>query len=154
MAWLVLLGVISLPVIEIALFVKSAQVIGVVPTVAVAVAAGMGGIVLLRRQGVGVLWRAQAQLARGELPVAEAFDGLCLAMAGLMLVLPGFVTDVIGVLLLLPPVRAGLRWMLGRRFRAAMPGRGKADGGRVIEVEYHLVRDRDDDGRGGGGGRN
>jgi len=142
MAWLILLGIVALPVIEIALFVKSAEAIGVLATVAVAFLAVSAGITILRLQGLAILWRARAQLARGEAPLDEAFDGLCLAAAGFLLVLPGFLTDAMAILLLLPPVRGLLKLWLGRHFRAvtvAAPPRPPGGGGGVIETDYKVI---------------
>jgi UPF0716 protein FxsA len=146
MAWLILLGLIALPVVEIALFIKASEAIGVVGTVAVAVLAGLGGIALLQRQGVTTLWRARQQLARGEMPVAEVFDGLCLALAGVLLVLPGLLTDAIGLVLLLPPVRVGLFLWLGRHLETSVvAGTGRrGPGATVIDVDYRVVPPRDD----------
>ncbi len=149
MAWLFVLGVIALPVVEIALFVRSAEAIGVLPTVAAAVLAGIAGIALLQRQGLAILLLARTQLARGELPLNAGFDALCLTLAGVLLILPGFLTDALALLLLLPPVRAGLRLWLGRRFRAVVVGDpGPRPPGRappVIEADYHVVEDDDGD---------
>ncbi|MGE5548133.1 MAG: FxsA family protein [Solirubrobacterales bacterium] len=141
MPWLIVLSLIALPVIEIALFVKSSQWIGVLPTIVLAIAAGMAGIALVRRQGFETMMRAQDQLRRGEFPVAEAFDGLCLAMAGALLVLPGFFSDIVALILLLPPVRALLRAWLSGHLRAVTPSQPGAPSGRppVIEAEYHVV---------------
>ncbi len=142
MAWLVVLGVIALPVIEFALFVQSSQMIGLVPTVALALAAGIAGLALLRRQGLAILFQARAQLARGRMPVEAGFDALCLAVAGVLLVLPGFLTDALALLLLLPPVRQVLRlWLAHRVHGTAAAGPRPRDAGRppVIEAEYHVV---------------
>jgi UPF0716 protein FxsA len=152
MAWLVILTVIAVPVIEIALFVQSAHWIGVLPTIVLALAAGVAGIALVRAQGLMTMGRVQAQLNRGEMPVAEMFDGLCLAVAGGLLVLPGFMTDILAILLLLPPVRAGLRLWLARRVVVVPPD--AAPGPTVIDGEFTVVEDvpppprlRDDDSR-------
>ncbi len=146
MGWLVLLGLIALPVIEIALFIKSAEAIGVLATVVVAVLAGIGGIALLQRQGLSTIWRAREMMARGETPVAEVFDGLCLGLAGLLLVLPGFLTDAVALLLLLPPVRALLwRWLGGRLTNASADGGGRRASPTVIETEYRVVRPDQDE---------
>ncbi len=147
MAWLFVLGVIALPVVEIALFVRSAEAIGVLPTVALAVLAGVAGIALLQRQGLTLLLLARRQLAHGELPLDAGFDALCLALAGLLLILPGFLTDAMAILLLLPPVRLALRLWLGRRVRAVVVGqtapRPPGSGPPVIETDYRVV-DEDD----------
>lgn len=144
MAWVVLLAVIAIPVIEIALFIKSAQWVGLLPTIVIAIGAGALGIALVRRQGVELLLRARGQMDRGEMPVGEVFDGICLAIAGVLLVLPGFATDFVAILLLLPPVRAALRlWLSGRvtTVATARPGNPSSAGPQVIEAEYHVVED-------------
>jgi len=136
MAWLILAGIVALPVIEIALFVKSADLIGVMATVALAVLAVTSGGILLRQQGLALLWRARGQLAQGQMPVDEAFDGLCLAVAGFLLILPGFLTDAMALVLLLPPVRRSLRSWLGRAVVTSPPG--------TIDAEYHVIEDAKD----------
>jgi len=143
MAWLVLAAIVALPVVEIALFIKSAQWIGLLSTVIIAIAAGAVGLALVRRQGFDLILRTRAQFERGEVPVAEVFDGLCLAMAGALLVLPGFFTDVVAVVLLLPPVRKLVRALLVARLGQPAPGQPgqPATGPRVIEAEYHVVDD-------------
>jgi UPF0716 protein FxsA len=140
MAWLVLLGLIALPVIEITLFVQSVETIGVLPTLAAAIGAGVIGIRLLRRQGLALLLGMRAQLDRGELPVAEAFDALCLTAAGLLLLLPGFFTDLLALPLLLPPVRALLCRILAARLAAHVVVRRGAPGSPVIDGDWHEVR--------------
>ncbi|CAA7621926.1 FxsA family protein [Magnetospirillum sp. UT-4] len=144
MAWMVLLAVIAVPVIEIALFVKSAQLIGVLPTVLLAVGAGIAGIALVRLQGLGLLWRTRSQLDRGELPMAEVFDAVCLALAGGLLLLPGFLSDVVALALLLPPVRLLLRQWLGSRLVTVQAGGTpqRAPDPPVIEGEYRVVDDK------------
>lgn len=146
MAWMVLLAVIALPVVEIALFIKSAQWVGLLPTIVLAIAAGAVGVAMVRRQGFALLMRARAQMERGEIPVGEAFDGICLALAGLLLLLPGFFTDILAILLLLPPVRAVLRlWLVARLGPVVVAGRpGPARGPEVIEAEYRVVVDDQD----------
>lgn len=142
MAWMVLAAVIALPVVEIALFIKSAQWIGLLPTIVCAIAAGAVGLALVRRQGFELLMRSRAQMERGEMPVAEVFDGLCLAVAGVLLVLPGFFSDILAILLLLPPVRAMLRLALAARLTTARTPDGtprQPAGPQVIETEYRVI---------------
>lgn len=148
MAWVVLLAVIAIPVVEIALFIKSAQWVGLLPTIIIAIGAGALGIALVRRQGVELLLRARSQMDRGEMPVREVFDGICLAVAGVLLVLPGFFTDFVAIALLLPPVRATLRLWLSRHVTTTATmrtgqsqGHGPSAGPQVIEAEYHVVED-------------
>ncbi len=115
MAWLIVVAVITLPVVEIMVWIKAAGIIGGWATIGLSIAAVMIGAAILRRQGVAMLLDARARMEQGEVPLQAVFDGLCLAAAGFLLILPGFVTDALAVLLLLAPVRAGLRrWAQAR----------------------------------------
>ncbi len=105
------LALLLFPLLEIAGFILVGDAIGVGPTLLLIVASAVAGVLLLRSNGVDTLRRAQARMDRGEPPVREAFDGLCLALAGLLLFIPGFLTDLLGLLLFLPPVRG---WLFGR----------------------------------------
>jgi len=136
-AWILIPALIALPVIEIALFIQSARWIGLGPTILLALAAGMEGIALVRSQGLATMGRLQADLRQGTLPVTALFDGLCLAMAGMLLILPGFMTDIAAIALLLPPVRAGLRLWLARRLKPARPD--GTSGPVVIDADYTVV---------------
>lgn len=138
MVWLILAALIAFPVVEITLFIKSAQWMGVVPTILVALAAGAVGLALLRHQGFTLLMRTRSQFELGEMPVGETFDALCLALAGVLLVLPGFFSDILALFLLLPPVRLGLKLWLASRLvqRGNRPPRS---GPQVIETEYHVI---------------
>ena len=98
---LILLAVlIGVPLIEIALFIKIGGWIGLGPTLALIVPSAVIGAWIVRQQGISVMLRAQRQLAEGSLPVLQAFEGLCLAIAGGLLLTPGFLTDALGALLL------------------------------------------------------
>jgi UPF0716 protein FxsA len=145
MGWIVILGVVALPVIEIMLWVKSAALIGAGATILLSVGAVVAGLMLLQRQGLSTLLEARARLDQGEMPVEEAFDGLCLSLAGLLLVLPGFLTDALALILLIPAVRVVLwSWVQqhGTALRPVAPG-GQAGGGGgrpvIIETEYEVV---------------
>src|SRR6478736_1210659 len=99
--------------IEIFVFVQVGQWIGYGWAIVALIAIALFGIWLVKREGLGTWRRAQAQMRAGEIPAGEAVDGALIAGAGLLLIIPGFVTDVIGLLLLLPP----LRWAAQRRTR-------------------------------------
>lgn len=139
MAWLLILALIAVPVIEITLFVQAVDAFGGVATIFLALGAGIAGIALVRAQGMITLGRVQNQLNRGEMPVAELFDGLCLSLAGGLLVLPGFMTDIVALLLLLPPVRAMIRLWLAKRLVVAHPGPAPGPGPAIIDGEYTVV---------------
>jgi UPF0716 protein FxsA len=101
-----LLAFIIVPLAEIAVLIQVGGWIGVAPTLALIVLTAIVGTWMLRHQGFSVLTRAQRQLEQGVMPVAEVFDGLCLLLAGALLLTPGFLTDAAGALLLVPRVRA------------------------------------------------
>ena len=106
-----LLVLIVLPLIEIAGFALVGSLVGVLPTVALVVATTALGAVLLRVQGFGALMRIRATLEAGGAPGREVVHGLMIALAGLLLVIPGFFTDALGLILFLPPARE-LVWRL------------------------------------------
>jgi UPF0716 protein FxsA len=101
-----LLAFIVVPLAEIAVLIQVGGWIGVGPTLALIILSAIVGTWMLRHQGFGVLTRAQRQLEQGVMPVAEVFEGLCLLVAGVLLLTPGFLTDATGALLLVPQVRA------------------------------------------------
>ena len=86
------------PIVEIALFIKVGGLIGVWPTIGIVIATALAGAALLRRQGLATLRSARASLADNRFPIDEVFDGLCLAVAGALLLTPGFFTDAVGLL--------------------------------------------------------
>jgi UPF0716 protein FxsA len=140
-------ALIGVPLLEIALFIKVGGWIGLGPTLALIVLTAVLGIVILRWQGVGVMLRAQRQLAAGSLPVVEVFEGLCLVIAGVLLLIPGFFTDAVGALLLLPPVRRALYRQVRQRIEAHVVDVSgtarRAPAGPTIETEYEEIFDQD-----------
>src|SRR5690606_20721203 len=100
--------VLALPLIEIALFILVGRAIGVLPTLGLVIAAIIVGGFVLRQQGLGVLNRMRTNMQTGTLPGQTLFDGMLLAVAAVLLIIPGFLGDFIAILLLLPPVRAWL----------------------------------------------
>ena len=117
MALVIFLALIGVPVIEIAVFIEIGGRIGLWSTVGLVVLTAVIGTALLRHQGLSTLARARASLDRGKLPMQELLDGVCLLIAGALLLTPGFVTDAVGTLLLVPPLRWPLqvwavRWMM------------------------------------------
>ncbi len=93
------------PVIELALLIKVGSAIGVLPTLLLVIGTALLGSVLLRIAGVATAWRAREKLARGELPEQEVLEGLFIAIGGGLLLLPGFISDILGVLCLIPFIR-------------------------------------------------
>jgi UPF0716 protein FxsA len=104
------LFLLALPFLEIAGFVIVGSQIGVLYTLALVIASGILGAILLRVQGFGIMARIRSELDAGRDqaldPGRELANGVMILLAGLLLLIPGFVTDIIGLLFLLPPVRA------------------------------------------------
>ena len=101
---------LAVPVAEIAVFIQVDSWIGLWPTLGGIVLTAVIGAALVRAQGVAALGRAQAQIQQNKAPVAEIFTAACLLIAGALLLTPGFLTDTVGFLLLIP----GLRERMGR----------------------------------------
>jgi UPF0716 protein FxsA len=107
---------IVIPLIEIAVIIQVGDWLGIVNTIGLLILVSVVGAWLVKRQGLGVLRRIRLQQQAGQVPGAAVFDGALIVVAGALLLFPGFVTDALGLLLLLPPVRAGVRAFLRRRF--------------------------------------
>ena len=131
------------PLIEIALFVVIGGAIGLWWTLLIVIGTGFAGVALLRRLGLSNAARLRGEMARMRDPVGAVGDGILKALAALLLILPGFLTDMLGLLLLLAPVRAALIAAAGRRMtvesmQSDQPAR-RSDGividGEFVEVE-------------------
>lgn len=142
-----LLLFLIVPLVEIYLLIQVGQVIGALPTIALCILTAFVGSALLRQQGLGTLRRAQANLNRGELPALELFEGVAVAVGGVLLLVPGFVTDIAGLVCLIPFTRRLVVGAALRRLRIVygpLPGRSHSDpdGPKTIEGEFER-RDRD-----------
>lgn len=110
MARFFIFGLIALPIIEIAIFIKVGQSIGLLPTLALIIGAALLGGLLLRQQGLSVLTQLRSNVNSGRMPARSIADAMMIGVAALLLVLPGFLSDFVALALLLPPVRG---WMYG-----------------------------------------
>jgi UPF0716 protein FxsA len=117
-----------LPIAELFVIIQVGHVVGLVDTLALLVLISVAGAWLVKREGLSVLRRARAQLDAGFVPGRELIDGSLILLAGALMLTPGFLTDVVGLLLLLPPVRAGLRAAVRRRL------------GRTRSVTWYIER--------------
>lgn len=111
---------IGVPLIEIMLFIKIGGAIGMAMTVLIVVVTALIGSFLLRAQGLATMAEARATMERAELPVDSVIHGIFLLLAGAFLLTPGFLTDAIGFILFVPP----LRLALGRHIVSAVVARG------------------------------
>src|SRR5262245_15972266 len=111
MAILVVLFIV-IPILELYVIIQIGGLIGVWPTLALLLADALLGSLLLRHQGRGAWRRFNAALAERRFPGREVADGLLIAIGGTLLLTPGFITDIAGVVLLIPPTRALVRRLL------------------------------------------
>lgn len=132
-----------IPLIEIALFIQVGGAIGVWPTIGIVLLTAVVGTVMLRRQGLAALRSVQTRLMAGENPGRLLADGAMILVAGVLLLTPGFLTDTIGLLLLVPAVRRWLWDRLAPRLTVVTVQRRPAPrawpGGETVEGEYQEV---------------
>ncbi len=104
---------IGIPLIEIYLFIQVGGAIGALATVALVVVTALVGVALLRAQGLQTMAKFQQRVAQGEMPADTMLEGAALLFGGALLLTPGFLTDAIGFLCLLPVTRRPLvRWLI------------------------------------------
>jgi UPF0716 protein FxsA len=96
---------IAVPIAEISIFIRVGEQFGLWPTLAIVILTALLGTALLRYQGLRTWNRVQESLQRGEVPVGEVFTGLCLLVAGALLLTPGFLTDAMGFALFVPSIQ-------------------------------------------------
>jgi UPF0716 protein FxsA len=175
MRLLLVIVFIVVPLVELAIIIQVGQVIGPAWTILLLLAVSLAGAWLVRREGVRAWTRFRTALVEGRVPADEVLEGALVLFGGALLLTPGFATDAVGLLLMVPPVRAGaaatLRRQLGARFvvtsvggqRRPPPQRPRGTPGRdddVVDVEVvNIERTSDaarrpagnDDVRGNGG---
>jgi UPF0716 protein FxsA len=131
---------VLVPIAELYVILKVGDAIGTLPTIAFLVADSLLGSALMRSQGRAVWQRFQATMQAGRIPHREVFDGVLVIFGGAFLITPGFLTDIVGILLLLPPTRSAFRRFLIRRGGrmlgvTVLPGAGNARRMREWDVE-------------------
>jgi len=129
----VVAALLLLPIVELAVIIQVGSWLGAWETIALLVMVTFLGVWIVKQQGIGAWWRVREELATGRVPGAAILDTALILTAGVLFVIPGFVTDVVAVALILPPVRAVCRGALGRRFRvvSALQTAGGTSGRRV-----------------------
>lgn len=149
MRWIPLIALFLYVYVEISIFIQVAHVFGVLMTLILVIFTSVIGMSLVRNQGFKNFLLMQQKMQAGESPAAEMIKSVSLIIAGLLLVLPGFFTDFLGLLLLLPPVQKHLTLKLMPHLRfSGMPGGGFSSGagaGETFEGEYQRkddIRDR------------
>ena len=133
-----LLIIIGIPIIEIYLFIKIGSQIGAFNTILLIFITAFFGIIYVRHEGFNILRSSISQIVRNQLPVYEIISGAALAFAALLLILPGFATDLFGLLIIFPPTRNLIFKKVSTKQR---PNKTKQD---FINGEYEDVEDEDD----------
>ena len=127
---------IVVPLAELYVILKVGDAIGAVPTIALLAADSVLGSMLLRAQGRSVWRRFNETMAGGRVPHRELIDGVLVIFGGAFLITPGFLTDIVGLVLLIPPSRALVRRLVARRLGRRMVGaRGSRTPGEPFDVE-------------------
>lgn len=119
MALIFLLTLIIAPLVEISIFISVGQEIGALAVIGLTVATAFFGLAIVRAQGIDTVIRARRELEAQRAPIPELLHGALLALAGLFLLIPGFLTDGLGALLLIPPLR---HWLIIALLRHVRPG--------------------------------
>ena len=120
---------VVLPLVELYVIVEVAQGFGWLNTIGLLIVDSLVGAFLMRREGTGILRKVQTQLNAGAMPTKELVDGALIVFAGALMLTPGFVTDIVGFLLLIPPTRIAVRTFLMRRFKGRVQTFGTASFG-------------------------
>lgn len=143
---------VIIPLAEVYAFINVGEEIGVFKTLLLCVITAVIGGALVKFQGLQTIFKARQSFMGGKMPVAELFDGLCLVIAGALLLTPGFVTDIIGFSLLVPPFRQILRQLLTRygKFKLHIPQNinpspsARTAQEDIIEGDYEYVAQKHD----------
>lgn len=118
---LILLG---WPLAEIAGFVIVGKAVGLWITLALVIGTAVLGLSLIRSQGMQMLRQMSAEGRQGRMPASSMVEGAMIVIAGILLMLPGFLSDIVGIALIIPPVRKLLWTLIGRRVVVVQSGRG------------------------------
>ncbi len=148
---------IVVPMVEIYVLIKVGSVIGAFLTILIVIATAILGTVLLRQQGAATLRRYQQNVQQGKVPAQEMMEGVALLIGGVLLLTPGFVTDIFGFLCLIPFTRQGMvRWVASKVKLRPVGGAGAGfgrfqhrqasrDDGRTIDGEFERTDGKEKD---------
>jgi UPF0716 protein FxsA len=123
------------PLIEIACFILIGQAIGLWPTLAGVLVTALLGAFLIRMQGLALLTEIRQTMGRGQLPARAMGDAIMVGVAGALLIAPGYFTDLLGILLLVPPVRSLIYRFLAARMTVVTPARMRPQRPGVIDLD-------------------
>ena len=135
----VLIAIILVPIIEIYLFIKIGSQIGALTTITLIFVTAILGIIYARYEGLNTLKSAFVQLVKNEIPVYEIISGAAITFAALLLIIPGFATDIIGFLLIFPFSRKFILRILSSKLQMK-----KKTNEKFIDGEYEEIEKEDD----------
>ena len=135
----VLIAIILIPVIEIYLFIKIGSHIGALTTITLIFVTAILGIIYARYEGLNTLRSAFMQLIKNEIPAYEIISGAAITCAALLLIIPGFATDIIGFLLIFPFSRKFILKILSSKFQMKKEANEK-----FIDGEYEEMKNKND----------
>ena len=135
----VLITIILVPVVEIYLFIKIGGQIGAFNTISLIFITAIIGVIYARYEGLNTLRSGFSQLIRNELPAYEIISGAAIAFAALLLIIPGFATDILGFLLIFPITRKVIFGNLSNKFKKRESKKND-----LIDGEYEDIEDNDD----------
>ncbi len=130
---LILLAILCWPFAEIAGFIYVGEHIGIIATIGLTLLSSFAGAILLRLQGLAVLQKMQTEIRAGRVPATELGHGALITLAGLSLLVPGFISDILGLLLFLPPVRSLILRLLTRNIHVVV--RSTTTRARVVDLD-------------------
>ena len=134
----VLILLISIPIIEIYLFIKIGSQIGAFNTILIILLTAITGVAYAKHEGFNTLKSGMRQIMKNEIPIYEIISGATLAFAALLLILPGFATDVIGILLIFPITRKLLIKGISNKYSK----KNKNEDKNIIEGEYKDIDEK------------
>ena len=136
----ILLGIILIPVIEIYLFIKIGSQIGAITTILLIFTTAIVGIYYAKYEGLNTLKSGFIQLSRKETPAYEIISGAAIALAALLLIIPGFATDILGFLIIFPFTRKLIFKKFTKDFKTQ-----KTKKNNFIDGEFEDIEEKDDD---------
>ncbi len=131
--------ILGIPLIEIYLFIKVGSQIGALNTILLIITTAVVGIWYARYEGFNTLRSGMSQLVKNEVPLYEIVSGAAITFAALLLIIPGFATDIIGILLIFPITRR----IILNKYSKKYPSKKKTEEKNFIEGEYEDIEDKD-----------
>ena len=140
---LIIALVVVAPLLELYVIVQVGGQIGLLPTVALLIAVSAVGTSLIKREGIKVYREFVAAIQRGEEPAEQLVHGVCLLGSGVLMLAPGFVSDIVAIALLVPPIRALIVRLVLRRSSAKVTVIRATHSGPIVEVKGQITTSQD-----------